>query len=56
MGGDESKIHVVCGNIQKSFFVAAKYTPEGDGLAGEGWISEAEEIQADVRVVFSTHP
>ena len=39
-GGDESKIHVVYGKIQISFFVggdmAAKYTPEGHGLAGEG--------------------
>ena len=41
MKGDESKIHVVYGKIQMSFFVgsamAAKYTPEGEGLAGEGW-------------------
>ena len=41
VGGDESKTHVVYGKIQISFFVggamAAKYTPEGEGLAGEGW-------------------
>ena len=41
VGGDESKIHVFYGKISISFFVegatAAKFTPEGDGLAGEGW-------------------
>ena len=41
VGGEESKIHVVHGKIQISFFLggamAAKYTPEGEGLAGEGW-------------------
>ena len=45
--GDKSKIHVVYGKIQISFFVgsaiAAKYTPEGEGLAGEGW-----DIKSDV--------
>ena len=39
--GDESKINVENGEIQISFFVgsapAAKYTPEREGLAGEGW-------------------
>ena len=39
VGGSESKINVVHGNIQISFFVggamAAKYTSEGEGLAGE---------------------
>ena len=41
MGGNESKINVENGKIQISFFVgsaiAAKYTSEGEGLAGEGW-------------------
>ena len=45
--GDKSKIHVVYGKIQRSFFVgsaiAAKYTLEGEGLAGEGW-----DIKSDV--------
>ena len=50
VNGDESKIHVVYGKIQISFFVgsamAAKYTPEGEGLAGEGW------AQSSVRLSF----
>ena len=37
--GDEIKIHVVCGKIQICFIVgsamAAKYIPDGEGLAGE---------------------
>ena len=41
VSGNESKINVVCGGFQISFFVgsalAAKYTLEGEGLAGEGW-------------------
>ena len=41
VSGDESKINVVYGKIQTGFFVgsapAAKYTPEGEGLAGDGW-------------------
>ena len=45
--GDESRIHVVYGKIQISFFIgsamATKYTPEGEGLAGEGW-----DIKPDV--------
>ena len=48
MKGDKSKIHVVYGKIQISFFVgsaiAAKYTPEGEGLAGEGWVIKSEVI------------
>ena len=48
VGGDESKIHVVCSKIQISFFVggamAAKCTPEGEGLAGEGWHIKPEVI------------
>ena len=39
VGGNESKMNVVHGKIQISFFVgsamAAKYTPEGKGVAGE---------------------
>ena len=39
MKGDEIKIHVVCGKIQICFIVgsamAAKYIPDGEGLAGE---------------------
>ena len=41
VGGDESKIHVVHGEIRISFFLGsamdAKYTLEGEGHAGEGW-------------------
>ena len=41
VGRDESKIHVVYGNFQTSFFVggamAAAYTSEAEDLAGEGW-------------------
>ena len=41
VGGYRSMINVVYGKIQMSFFVdgamAAKFTPEGEGLAGEGW-------------------
>ena len=47
MKGDESKIHVIYGNTQISFFVGsaiAKYTPEGEGLAGEGWDVKSEVI------------
>ena len=46
--GSESKIHVVYGKIQISFIVgsamAAKYTPEGEGLAGEGWAIKPDII------------
>ena len=46
--GDKSKIHIVYGKIQISFFVgsaiAAKYTPEGEILAGEGWDIKSEII------------
>ena len=41
VGGNKSKINVANGKIQISFFVgsaiAAKYTSEGEELAGEGW-------------------
>ena len=58
VGGDESKIHVVYGKIQKSFFLgsatAAKYTPEGEGLAGEDGTSSRrllqESVQSSVRL------
>ena len=47
VGRNESKINVAHGKIKISFFVgsatAAKYTLEGDGLAGEGW-----KIKTDV--------
>ena len=50
VGRDESKIHVVNGKTQTSFFVegamAAKYTPERDGLAGESWIIKPEVFTA----------
>ena len=46
---DEKKINVVYGKLQISFFVheslVAKYTPEGKGLANEGWDLRMEEIQ-----------
>ena len=46
--GDESKIHVVHGKIQISFFtgsaMAATYIPEGEGLAGEGWTIKPDVI------------
>ena len=46
--GDKSKIHVVYGKIEISFSVrstiAAKYTPEGKCLAGEGWDIKSEII------------
>ena len=39
--------------IKISFFVggamAAKYAPEGDGLAGEGWNSEPESLPQSVQ-------
>ena len=42
------KIHVVHCKIQISFFVgsaiAAKYTLDGEGLAGEGWDIKSEVI------------
>ena len=48
VGGNKSKIHVVCGKIQITLFVAgamaAKYTPEGEGLAGEGWTIKPEVL------------
>ena len=48
-GEDESKINVV-GTIQISFFVwnamAAKYTFEGESLAGEGWNIKPDVIAA----------
>ena len=50
MGGNESKTDVENGKIQNSFFVgsamAAKYTPEGNGLAGEGWNITPDVIAA----------
>ena len=48
MKGDESKIHVVYGKFQISFFVgsaiAANYALEGERLAGEGWHIKSEVI------------
>ena len=45
---DESQIHVVHGKNQMSFFVgsamAAKYTPEGEGHARNGWTVKSEGI------------
>ena len=56
MGGDEYEIHVVYGKTQISFFVggatAAKYTPEGDGLAGERWNVKPQVI-ASISTEFS---
>ena len=56
--GDKSKIHVVNGKIQISFFVgsatAAKFTPEGEGLAGEGWDIKSDVI-AGICTEFSEH-
>ena len=50
MGGNESKINVVYGKFQISFFVgeamAAKFTPEGEGLARESWNIKHEVISA----------
>ena len=47
MGGQESKINVVYGKLQISFFaMAAKFTPEGEGLAGEGWNIKPEVVSA----------
>ena len=42
MGGNESKINVVYGKIQ----MAAKFTPEGEGLAEGGWNIKPEVISA----------
>ena len=54
--GDKSKIHVVYGKIQISFFVgsaiAAKYTLEGEGLAGKGW-DIMSEVFAGICTEFS---
>ena len=54
--GDESKIHIVHGKIQISFFIgstmAAKYTPEGevlqekDGLSSRKLLQEFEQSSA----------
>ena len=50
---NESKINVVKGKIQTTFFVrsaiAAKYTPEGERLAREGW-----NIKTDVTSAICT--
>ena len=50
VGGSESKINVVYGKVQISFLVgsavAAKYTLEGEGLAGEGWSIKFDVIEA----------
>ena len=38
---DESQINVICGKLQISFLIgrglAAQFTPEGEGLANQGW-------------------
>ena len=48
--GDESKINVVYGKLQKSLFaggaMTAKFTPEGTCLAGEGWNVKPEVFSA----------
>ena len=50
MKRDESEITVVYGKLQISFFVggtmAAKFTPEGEGLADQGWIIKPAVISA----------
>ena len=50
VGVNDSKINVVYGRNQRSFFVgsaiAAQFTPEGEGLAGEGWNLKPDVIAA----------
>ena len=57
MKRDKSKINVVYGSIQISFFVGsaifAKCTPEGEGLAGEGWDIINSEVTAGICTEFS---
>ena len=47
--GHEKRINVVYGKLQISFFVnkgiVAKYTPEREGLANEGWDLRLEEVK-----------
>ena len=56
MVGGLAKIHVVYGKIQTSFFIgsamAAKYIPEVEGLAGEGW-SIKPDVIAGICTEFS---
>ena len=55
MKGGKSKIHVVYGKNQISFFIGrgmAKYTLEGEGLAGEGLTIQPDVI-AGICVEFS---
>ena len=46
--GNEKRINVVHGKLQINFFVGkklvAKYIPEGEGLANEGWDLRMNEI------------
>ena len=54
MGGNEAKVTVVFGHLQRSFFAevgpqgqrqyAAKYTWEGEGHATEGWQIEKDVV------------
>ena len=54
VGGNESKINVVHGKNQISFFVgsamAAQYTPEGDGLAGASGIFNLMLLPQSVQI------
>ena len=58
MGGSESKINVVYGKIQISFFVgssmAANFTPEGEGLAGEGWNIKNRSLGSMLEKIWTT--
>ena len=60
MKRDKSKIFVVYGNIQISFFVGsaifAKCSPEGEGLAGEGWDIINSEVIVGICTEFSEPP
>ena len=58
--GNDKKVNVVYGKLQVSFFVdkhlVAEKTPEGEGLASEGWdlrMSEVEPICADWSTLLS---
>ena len=53
MKADESKINVICGKLQISLLIgrgmAAKFTPEGEGLADQEWIIN-HDIIGDIQL------
>ena len=54
MKADESKINVIYGKLNISFLIvrglAAKFTPEDEGLADQGWTANHDIMVPSVQI------